>query len=117
MPEKSCQQDRGAAPLETATLLVLLLLPVTPMLLVFEHIFDAIAAESIARHALRYSILQSGEKFQSTIASSVELLAASWDREATSTLSCGSCAKGSLATLTVRVGDAVAVQVAGLEPK
>lgn len=117
MPEKSCQQDRGAAPLETATLLVLLLLPVTPILLVFEHIFDAIAAESIARHALRYSILQSGEKLKSTIASSVDLLAASWDRDATYALSCGSCAKGSLATFTVRVGDAVAVQVAGLEPK
>ncbi len=117
MPERPYQQDKGAAPLETATLLVLLLLPVSPMLLVFEHIFDSIAAESIARHAIRYSILQSGEKPQSTIASSVELLAETWDRGATFTLSCGTCAKGSLATLTVRVGDAVAVQVAGLEPK
>ena len=117
MPEKSYQHDKGAAPLETATLLVLLLLPVTPMLMVIEQIFDAIAAESIARHALRYSILQSKEEIHSTIASSVELLAESWDREATFTLSCGGCTKGSLATLTVRVGDAVAVQVAGLEPK
>jgi len=117
LPGRLFRLDSGSAPIETATLLVLLLLPLTPMLLIFESVFDAIAAESIARHALRYSILQSGENVESSVRSSVELSSSSWQRDATFIFSCGSCEKGSLATLRVRVGEATAVQVAGLEPK
>ena len=109
--------DEGSAPLETSTVLALLLIPITPLLAMVESVFDAIAAESIARHALRYSILKSSDELQITIGNAVELLARSWEKEVTFTFDCGMCGKGSLATLTVKVGDSVAIQVAGLEPK
>lgn len=112
------ESARGSAPLETAALLALLLLPVTPMLQLFTVAFDQIAAESIARHALRYSILNSGEQsIRQTAEIAVEMLAGHWGRNARFEIDCGSCAKGSLVVLKVFVGDAHATQVAGLEPR
>lgn len=112
------KSDSGSAPVETAVLLALLLLPVTPMLQLFSVAFDQIAAESIARHALRYAILHSGEQGIRQVAEiAVETLASHWDRAARFNIDCGSCSKGSLVVLKVFVGDASATQVAGLEPR
>jgi hypothetical protein len=112
------QSDSGSAPLETAALLTLLLLPVTPMLQLFSVAFDQIAAESIARHALRYSILHSSEQsIRQTAEIAVDMLASRWGRNARFDVDCGSCSKGSLVVFKVYVGDASATQVAGLEPR
>jgi hypothetical protein len=110
--------DNGSSPLETSALLALLLLPITPMLSLFQLGLDAIAAESIARHALRYSILWSDQaQLEGVLRDSVRELADSWGREAAYELDCGRCSKGSLVSLRVMVGNAQAIQVAGLEPR
>jgi hypothetical protein len=88
------------------------------MLQLFSVAFDQIAAESIARHALRYSILHTGEQsIRQTAEIAVEMLAGHWGRPAIFEIDCGSCSKGSLVVLKVFVGDAYATQVAGLEPR
>lgn len=116
MPRKP--SDKGSSPLETASLLALLLIPITPMTSLFQTAFDAIAAESIARHALRYSILWSeDQRIESRLEEAVTQLAKSWGREAIHSFSCGTCTKGSIVTLRIEVGSAQAVQVAGLEPR
>jgi len=71
------------------------------MLQLFSVAFDQIAAESIARHALRYSILHSSEQsIRQTAEIAVDMLASRW-----------------LVVFKVYVGDASATQVAGLEPR
>lgn len=116
MPKR--RSDEGSGPLETVALLALLLLPVTPMLQLFSVAFDHIAAESIARHALRYSILHSNEQdIRQTAQQAVNMLASRWERVAEFQIECGSCTKGSLVVLSVVVGEASATQVAGLEPR
>ena len=116
MPKR--RSDSGSAPLETAVLLALLLVPVTPMLQLFSLAFDQIAAESIARHALRYSILHTNEDdIRQTTQLAVNRLAGHWERVADFQVDCGSCTKGSLIVLKVFVGDAFATQVAGIEPR
>lgn len=119
MPKKNFLSDsKGSAPLELASLVALLLLPLAPMLIFYEAIFDAIAAESIARHALRAAILNSPEgQLDKAIDDTVAALARSWRKEALFRFDCGRCEKGDLIQLEIRVGDAVSVQVAGLEPK
>lgn len=108
----------GSAPLELASLVVVLLMPLAPMLLFYDVIFDAIAAESIARHALRLAILKNSEgQLDLAIADSVATLASSWQKEALFNFDCGRCEKGDLIRLEIQVGDAIAIQVAGLEPK
>lgn len=112
------RSSSGSAPLELASLVAVLLLPMGPMLSIFGEVFNSIAAESIARHALRAAILKSPlTSIDAAIASSVESLADSWQREATFSFDCGRCQKGDLIHLQVRVGNATALQVAGLEPK
>jgi len=112
------RSSSGSAPLELASLVAVLLLPMGPMLSIFGEVFNSIAAESIARHALRAAILKSPlTPIDAAIASSVESLADSWQREATFSFDCGRCQKGDLIHLQVRVGNATALQVAGLEPK
>lgn len=109
---------RGSAPLELSSLVVLLLLPLTPMLVLYGEIFDAIAAESIARHSLRLGILQSsGSDLERFVSESISALSDNWGRAAEYELNCGQCQKGSTVTLQVRVGNSVAIQTAGLDPK
>lgn len=110
--------DRGSSSLETSALLSLLLIPVTPMLSIFQASFDAIAAESIARHALRYSILWSNDaQLEPILRGAVDEFSRAWGTQASFDYGCGDCSKGSLVSLRVRVGDALAIQVAGLEPR
>ena len=119
MPKKSFPiRAEGSAPLELAGLLGILLLPLTPMLILYSQIFDAIAAESIARHALRAAILTAdGGKLDSAMSEAVQTLSSSWQKEALFQYDCGSCRKGDLIRLEIQVGNSIAIQVAGLEPK
>lgn len=119
MPKKSfLVRAEGSAPLELAALLGILLLPLTPMLLLYSQIFDAIAAESIARHALRAAILSAdGGSLDSAISEAVQTLSSSWQKEALFQYDCGRCGKGDLILLEIQVGNSIAIQVAGLEPK
>lgn len=116
MPKR--RLDEGSAPLETSVLLALLLLPLTPMLQLFSLALDQIAAESIARHALRYAILHSNQQsIREVTETSVAMLASRWETSASFHLNCGNCSQGSMVSLTIFVGSASATQVAGLEPR
>ncbi len=111
-------ESKGSAPLELSSLIVLLLVPLAPMLLLYEEIFDAIAAESIARHSIRLTVLHGESSDLELIAARfVSELSDSWGKTAEFELECGTCQKGSLVTLRVRVGNSEAIQTAGLEPR
>ncbi len=109
---------RGSSPIETVALLAILLVPIGPVLMLFAHLSDAMAAESIARHALRSGILEAEgvSDIPGAIESSVGQLSAGWDKDAQHRFSCGACEPGGLAALEVVVGSAAALQAAGLEP-
>lgn len=110
--------SRGSAPLELSSLVLLLLAPLAPMLILYGEIFDAIAAESIARHTMRLTILHADiDEMELVAARSVETLSESWGKAADFELECGICQKGSLITLQIRVGNSEAIQTAGLEPR
>ncbi len=109
--------SKGSAPLELTSLVVMLLLPLGPMSVLYGEIFDAIAAESIARHSIRLVILHGDNRgFEMIAARSVAELSNSWGKTADFELKCGNCQKGSLVTLRVKVGNSEAIQTAGLEP-
>ncbi len=111
-------ESKGSAPLELSSVVVLLLVPLSPMLVLYEEIFDAIAAESIARHSIRLAVLQGESSDLELIAARfVSELSESWGKTAEFELDCGTCQKGSLLTLSVRVGNSEAIQTAGLEPR
>lgn len=98
----------------------LLLIPIGPMLLLFEQISDQLAAESIARHGLRYAFIISplATNPANLLESSLQQLATSWGKElADFSLQCLGCEAGGLLELRVRVGNAVAIQSAGIEPE
>ena len=110
--------DRGSSPVETATLLALLLLPLGPMLLLFNEVFNAIAAESIARHSLRLAVLQSeNTDLEPELQRAVDAFSKSWHTTANLDFDCGRCERGDLLVVRIQVGNSVAVQAAGLEPK
>lgn len=115
---KFLASSSGSAPVELSSLVALLVLPLAPMLVLYGAIFDSIAAESIARHALRAAILSaSTQEVNQAIADSVATLSNSWQRSATFTADCGDCERGDFVVLRVQVGNSLAIQVAGLEPK
>jgi len=112
-------REVGSSPIETVTLLAILLLPIAPAVMLFAHLSDALAAESIARHSLRAAILQAEDTTEVAgfISESVQTLGSSWQKSAEHRFVCDPCEAGGLAMLEVQVGNAVALQVAGLEPK
>lgn len=109
----------GSAPLEIVALITLLLVPIGPMLALFGAVSDALAAESIARHGLRYAFLDSGLGANPSrgVAEAIEMLAASWGKQVTAiNLDCDACNEGGYLELAVTVGRATAIQSAGIEP-
>lgn len=110
--------NTGSSPVETTALLALLLIPIGPTVSLFGHLSDAMAAESIARHALRLGILQAGdvEEIPRVISNAIPRLASSWQKSVEHRYSCSPCEAGGMAALEVVVGSAQALQVAGLEP-
>ena len=110
--------DTGSSPIETVALLAVLLLPIAPVVTLFGELSDSMAAESIARHGLRAAVLDAENPAQvpALVAIKVQKLSASWQERAEHRFSCQPCEAGGLAALEIVVGNAVAIQVAGLEP-
>ena len=105
-------------PIETVALLAVLLLPIALVVTLFGELSDAMAAESIARHGLRAAVLEADDPSQLPllVATKVQALSTPWQKSAEHRFSCQPCEAGGLATLEIAVGNALAVQVAGLEP-
>jgi len=104
--------------IETVALLAVLLLPIAPVVTLFGELSDAMAAESIARHGFRAAVLEADDPSQLLllVATKVQELSTPWQKSAEHRFSCQPCEAGGLATLEIAVGNALAVQVAGLEP-
>ena len=105
--------ESGSSPLELVVLTALLVMPIGLATTVYQQLGDELAAESIARHALRYAILENPEKPSQALAGAIEVFAGDWlvevdDFRYWCSLSC------SLVTLEVTIGDAVAIQTMGL---
>lgn len=105
--------EAGSSPLELVTFTALLLLPLGLGLSVYTQVSHELAAESIARHALRLAMLENPVRPSQEFSRTIELFAKNWDVEVTDyrywcSLSC------SLVTLEVSVGNASAVQTMGL---
>ena len=110
--------DAGSSPIETVALLAVLLLPIVPVVTLLGELSDSMAAESIARHGLRSAVLdaQIPAQIPALVATKVQRLSTSWQKSAEHSFSCKPCEAGGLAALEIVVGNAVAIQVAGLEP-
>lgn len=105
--------DSGSSPLELVVLTTLLVMPVGLATAVYQQLGDELAAESIARHAMRYAMLESPERPSQSLAGAVEVFAGDWmvevdDYRYWCSLSC------SLVTLEITIGKAVAIQTMGL---
>lgn len=105
--------DSGSSPLELVALTALLVMPIGLATTVYQQLGDELAAESIARHALRYAMLENPERPSQTLAGAVEAFADDWlvevdDYRYWCSLSC------SLVTLEITIGKAVAIQTMGL---
>ena len=105
--------NNGSSPLELVALSALLVLPIGFAIPIFQQLSNQLAAESIARHALRLAILQNPERPSSSFPAAVELLADNWMLEAVGYDFW--CSAGcSLVTLEVFVGQASAIQTMGI---
>jgi len=112
--------SNGSTPLELVVWLALLIAPLGPMLSLYGQLSDQLAAESIARHALRGAVLTSTShtELMAQLPVMLQPLAASWKREVRGfEIACGSCARGEIFTLRVFIGNATGVQSAALSPK
>jgi hypothetical protein len=105
--------DQGSSPLELVAFTALLILPLSLSIGLYQQLSSELAAESIARHALRLAILSDFQTPSSQLQSAVSLFAANWGL--------GNveyrywCTSGcSLVTLEVQVGAATAIQTMGL---
>ena len=91
----------------------LLLLPVAPAMLLYAQISDQLAAESIARHAVRAAMLSAelGQLDPPDLA--LQMLSQSWEKQLRGySLS----RQGDLVSLEVQVGNASAIATLGIEP-
>jgi len=91
----------------------LLLLPVAPAMLLYAQISDQLAAESIARHAVRAAMLSAELGMLDSPDLALQMLAQSWQKQVKDySLS----RQGDLVSLEVRVGNAWALATLGIEP-
>jgi hypothetical protein len=104
---------KGSAPIETVALLTLLLLPIGPAVVLYEQISNQLAAESIARHAVRAAMLDAPLGGFNDPGSAVSVLARSWQKQVKSYRV---SSQGQLITLEVEVGNAKALATLGREP-
>lgn len=105
--------DTGSSPLELVVLMALLVMPVGLATAVYQQLGDELAAESIARHALRYAMLENPERPSQGLTGAVEVFAGDWmvevdDYRYWCSLGC------TLVTLEITIGNAVAIQTMGL---
>lgn len=115
--------ERGAAPLELVAWAALLLLPLAPAIELQRALSHALAAESIARNALRSAILASDGDVASLRARAAVVaaeLARSWGVDTGQLaleLDCSRCQSDELVSLQVRLGNQSAFALMGLEPR
>lgn len=110
----------GSTALELVVWLALLLLPVAPMMAIFGQLSNQLAAESIARHALRGTLLSITDPSQLPAEMKRQLapLQSSWGKEITRySLACGNCSRGNIITLRIWISGAEAVQSAAMAPR
>jgi hypothetical protein len=105
--------DSGSSPLELVAFTTLLVLPIGLAIGLYQQLSNELAAESIARHALRLAMLSSPQRPSESLDRAVNRFADSWDvAEVEYSYWCShGC---SLVTLEVQVGQAFAIQTMGL---
>jgi hypothetical protein len=107
--------DSGSTPLELIFTAALLLLPIAPTALLYQQLANELAAESIARHALRAAILRSPENPVEILDATLQELSANWGVLVTNYEFW--CSNGcEITSLRVQVGGANAIASMGLEP-
>jgi zona occludens toxin (predicted ATPase) len=94
-------------------LLTLLLLPIGPAVLIYEQISNQLAAESIARHAVRAAMLDAPLGGFNDPGTAISVLARSWQKQVSGYRV---TSQGQLITLEVQVGGASALATLGREP-
>jgi hypothetical protein len=108
--------ESGSSPLELVVFTALLMLPTGLAVGLYEQISNELAAESIARHALRLAMLTDPLRPSSHFDSAVRLFAANWEAPGVNYRYW--CSSGcSLVTLEVKVGSASAIQTMSLPSK
>lgn len=105
--------EAGSSPLELVIFTALLLLPLGLGLNLYQQLSNELAAESIARHALRLAMLQDPLQPSQMLPSAIERISLDWnvavlDYRYWCSKSC------SLVTLEVIIGGAKAIQTMGL---
>lgn len=117
--------DSGSAPLELVAWVVLLLLPLSPAIELQRSLANQLAAESIARHALRAAVLlePAGEAMTQHFERNIERVALEIartyqiDSQAIRlSVDCSRCEVDQVARLEVSVAGQRALGVMGLEP-
>lgn len=107
--------SRGSTPLELVLVVSLLLLPIGPVAALAAQINQELAAESIARNALRLAMLKDSGSPERSVSTSAAELARNWKVElAGSRVWCSSGCE--LISLEIQVGSARAVHTMGKEP-
>jgi hypothetical protein len=115
--------ERGTAPLELVAWAALLLLPLAPAIELQRALSHQLAAESIARNALRTAILAADgdlELLKARAAVVALELARSWDVDTgllALGLDCSRCESDEIALLQVQLGNQSASAIMGLEPR
>ena len=115
--------ERGAAPLELVAWAALLLLPLAPAIELQRALSHQLAAESIARNALRTAILAADgdlELLRSRVAAAAAELARSWKVDTGQLaleLDCSRCEADELVLLRVQLENQRASVLMGLEPR
>ncbi len=105
--------EAGSSPLELVAFSALLMIPLGLGSSVYAQVANELAAESIARHALRLAMLENPTRPSQQFPAALKLFAQSWEVEVADyrywcSLGC------SLVTLEVTVGNARAIQTMGL---
>ena len=115
--------ERGAAPLELVAWAALLLLPLAPAIELQRALSHQLAAESIARNALRTAILAADgdlELLKSGAAVAAAELTRSWGFDTGQLaleLDCSRCETDELVLLGVQLENQRATVLMGLEPR
>jgi hypothetical protein len=105
--------EAGSTPLELVVFTALLILPIGLSLGLYQQLSNELAAESIARHALRFAILSDPERPSSEFQEAVALFAQNWGvADVDYRYWCSSGC--SLVTLELSVGSAKAIQTMSL---
>lgn len=111
----------GSTLVELVIWIVILVAPIGPGIAIYSQLSDQLAAESIARNALRFAVLSSDSNAQVRQLSyqQARYLSQSWGKQLRSvSMHCsGSCPKGNLVHLEVVIGNAKAVQTSALGPR